>query len=85
MTTYDLPPIWDAKKFAVRYSLNQHSADFYVNGDGKLVVSVILPDDPPIFEPPDPPPPTITSQIAALPGNVSTALKNILTWLANGR
>ena|SRR3990167_5114975 len=50
---YTLPPIWDAKKFATRYGLDSEK-DFYVNGEGDLVVFPALPDDPPIFEPPDP-------------------------------
>src|SRR3990167_1996272 len=50
---YTLPSIWDAKKFATRYGLDSEK-DFYVNGEGDLVVCPALPDDPPIFEPPDP-------------------------------
>ena len=60
MTEYTLPPIWDALKFAHRYGLDFGPAgkDFYVGGNGKLVVFPTLPDDPPIFELPDPPGPT---------------------------
>jgi len=54
MRTYVLPSVWDAKKFASRYRLNSQT-DFYVGGDGKLVVFPVIPDDPPIFELPDPP------------------------------
>lgn len=54
MAVYVLPAIWDAQKFATRYGLNPHTNDFYVDGTGQLVVSVTLPDDPPIFEAPDP-------------------------------
>lgn len=54
MAIFDLPPpgLWDARKFALRYGLNPF-ADFYINGEGKLVVRPVLPDNPPIFEPPD--------------------------------
>lgn len=49
---FTLPPIWDAKKFATRYSLD-YQKDFYVGGNGKLVVFPVLPDNPPIFDLPD--------------------------------
>lgn len=54
MQIYTPPIDWDAKKFATRYGLNPFTNDFYVNNDGELVVTVVLPDDPPIFDPPDP-------------------------------
>ena len=57
MKIYTLPLSWDARKFAIRYNLNRDQ-DFYVDGEGKLVVFPVLPDDPPIFELPDPPGPT---------------------------
>lgn len=57
MTIWDLPGpgLWDARKFATRYGLNSLAGDFYVNGEGKLVVRPTLPDNPPIFEAPDSP------------------------------
>jgi hypothetical protein len=54
MLTVKLPPIWDARKFALRYELDFRT-DFYINGLGELVVLPVLADDPPIFELPDPP------------------------------
>ena len=54
MKIYDLPLVWDAAKFAMRYGLDAIHGEFYVNGEGKLVVFPTLPDDPPIFEAPDP-------------------------------
>lgn len=55
MRSYTLPPTWDAIKFASRYDLNRDT-DFYVGGDGALVVipDFKITDDPPIFDPPDP-------------------------------
>ena len=54
MIVYTLPAVWDAKKFAARYGLDLLK-DFYINGDGKLVVipDFKITDDPPIFEAPD--------------------------------
>lgn len=54
MKTYVLPAVWDAEKFAKRYNLDPFSGDFYVGGNGDLVVIPTLPDSPPIFEAPDP-------------------------------
>jgi hypothetical protein len=68
MQIYTPPPIWDAGKFAVRYGLNKDK-DFYVNGEGKLVVFSVLPDNPPIFELSDPPQPRLH-----LDGKVATDL-----------
>lgn len=48
------PVLWDAKKFAERYRLDLRR-DFYIDGEGMLIVLPKLPDDPPIFEAPDPP------------------------------
>ena len=63
MKIYTLPPIWSSKKFRLRYSLD-FNRDFYVDGDGKLVVFPALPDDPPIFEQDDPlPPRRVTSGV----------------------
>ena len=84
MTIHTLPAIWDAKKFATRYSLDLNK-DFYVDSNGMLVVFPALPDNPPIFDAPDPPGPSLTSRIAALPATVNTELKSILTELARGR
>jgi hypothetical protein len=53
MATFVLPPVWDATKFAARYSLDMNK-DFYVLGDS-LVVGPTLPDNPPIFDLPDSP------------------------------
>jgi len=55
MKEYTLPAIWDALKFAHRYGLDfgPTGKDFYVGGNGKLVVFPVLPDDPPIFDLPD--------------------------------
>ena len=55
MKVYTLPLIWDAGKFATRYGLNPIRGDFYVDGDGRLVVFPVLPDNPPIFDAPDDP------------------------------
>jgi hypothetical protein len=65
MKIYTLPPVWSPPKFATRYSLNRDK-DFYVNGDGKLVVFPTLPDDPPIFELPDPPKPGLADRLDAV-------------------
>lgn len=67
---WNLPPSWDARKFATRYGLkNDLQAEFYTL-DGKLFLrdGVTIPDDPPIFEPPDPfvPQPTIFDLIIKL-------------------
>ena len=43
---------WDGKKFRQRYSLGEF--DFWDNGQGQIVTTSQLPDDPPIFEAPDP-------------------------------
>lgn len=53
MKTFTLPAIWDAAKFATRYALDNNK-DFYIDGNGKLLVFPTLPDDPPIFDLPDP-------------------------------
>jgi len=53
MQIFTLPPVWDAKKFAARYSLDSR-IDFYVNAERKLVVFPTISDNPPIFDLPDP-------------------------------
>ena len=74
MSTHILPGpgLWDAKKFAVRYNLNALKPDFYVNGEGLLVVFPTLPDDPPIFDLPDPPIPqgVLKWEVSDVPGAV---------------
>ena len=75
MRTYTLPGpgLWDAKKFAVRYNLNALKPDFYVNGEGLLVVFPALSDDPPIFEQPDPPAPARYAALdAAMDGAINS-------------
>jgi len=62
MKTFSLPALWDAKKFAARYSLNLHT-DFYIDGEGMLVVFPDLRDDPPVFDLPDPPKPAISVRL----------------------
>ena len=54
MAVFSLPPVWDSLKFAARYKLDPFK-DYYVDGNGELVVAVDLPDNPPIFDLPDPP------------------------------
>ena len=85
MKVYPKPAQFDGHKFELRYGLSAIQGDFYDDGEGFLHVLKTLSDDPPIFEPPDPPRPTIISQIDALPGAVSIALKDVLKRLANGR
>ena len=64
MKTYDLPPVWSPTKFIARYSLD-FNKDFYVNGEGKLVLFKELPE-PIIFEEPDPLPPGIKVRLDAV-------------------
>ena len=52
--------MFDGGKFAARYSLSSPKGDFWVeviSGQSTLFLAdgVILPDNPPIFDPPDPP------------------------------
>ena len=56
MKSWALPSIWDARKLAIRYGLNNET-DFLVR-EGFITIFPSIPDDPPIFEPPDPPGPT---------------------------
>jgi len=55
---YPKPSEFDGHKFAVRYGLDG-LYDFWADQTTLyLRDGLILPDDPPIFEPPDPPTPT---------------------------
>jgi hypothetical protein len=73
MQTFELPKVWDARKFAARYGLD-YLKDFYVNAEGLLVVFPNIPDDPPIFEASDPPveKPTVDEELAAIKARLDT-------------
>jgi hypothetical protein len=84
MKSYPMPSAFDGAKFERRYGLSAIRGDFWSDGKN-LIVPDNLPDDPPIFEAPDPPGPSITDKVNSLPGNVSSAIKEILLLLAKGR
>jgi hypothetical protein len=68
--------VFDAHKFHARYGISENDYDYiYLNGEHsiRLHEGVILPDDPPVFDPPDPPaePTTREELLVALVGVIA--------------
>jgi hypothetical protein len=74
MKRYALIADFSGAKFAARYGLNPIAGDFFVDGDGMLVVPDNLPDDPPIQETVDSPTVTLrNAAISLVDGGVSSS------------
>ena len=75
---------FSGRKFAARYGLDPLHPDFWADEQFLyLRDGLILPDDPPIFEPPDPPGPTLEQRLASIEARL-TAVESKLPAVAIG-
>jgi hypothetical protein len=64
--SWTIPNNFSGAKFSTRYSLQAigPQPDFWViSGELFMREGIVLPDDPPIFEPPDPPRPSVRERL----------------------